>query len=143
MTMMKSCKLCSDRSAPHAHLERVTHSIRPLLSHDLKLRKVSGRHQISSDGKHLFDGWVFGRPRPRGPIDRPAIEIPPRKRRRITYDDDTDSSFDENPLAVEGQAQVASDPDGNRQLILGADFEDDEEDDEDFEPNEDEENRRR
>jgi hypothetical protein len=103
------------------------------------LRRVSGRHQISSDGKHLFDGWIFGRPRPRGPVDRPAIEIPPRKRRRITYDDDTDSSLDESPLSIEGQAQVASDSDGNRQLILSADFEDDEEDDEDFEPNEEEE----
>lgn len=104
------------------------------------MRKISGRHQISSDGKHLFDGWVFGRPRPRGPIDRPAIDIPPRKRRRITYDEDTDSSLDEDTIAIDGQAQVASDPEGNRQLILSADFEDDdEEDDEDFEPNEDEE----
>lgn len=131
---MRSCKSCSD--SPRTHVSDLIFSIRPLLSHDLKLRKVSGRHQISSDGKHLFDGSVFGRPRPRGPVDRPAIDIPPRKRRRITYDEDTDSSLDESSLAIEGQAQLTNDSDGNRQLILSAEFDDDDDDDEDFEPNE-------
>ncbi|KAL8336613.1 hypothetical protein RB601_000430 [Gaeumannomyces tritici] len=61
--------------------------IRPLLTPDLKKRHVSGRHQISSDGKHLVDGVPFGRPLLRQPRDRPAIKIPPRKRRRILAED--------------------------------------------------------
>lgn len=104
------------------------------------MRKVSGRHQITSDGRHLIDGCTFGRPKPRGPIDRPAIEIPPRKRRRLTYDVDTDSSLEGSPLAIEGEAQTTNDLDGNRQLILSADFEDDDMDeDEDFEPDDEDE----
>ena len=70
-------------------------SIRALQTSDLRIRKFSGRHQISSDGKHLIDGVAFGRPFLRR-ADRPAVRIPPRKRRRITYDE-------ENEVDVEGQ----------------------------------------
>ncbi|KAI9762079.1 MAG: hypothetical protein M1840_001488 [Geoglossum simile] len=62
--------------------------IRPLLSLDLRARKISGRHQISQDGRHLIDGVPFGRPFFRRPVGRPAVEIPPRKRRRLMGDDD-------------------------------------------------------
>ncbi|KAK7214966.1 hypothetical protein V2G26_002969 [Clonostachys chloroleuca] len=62
--------------------------IRSLLTDDLKRRRLSGRHQISSDGKHLVDGLAFGRPWLRTPGDRPPVTLPPRKRARITYDDD-------------------------------------------------------
>ncbi|MCJ1280959.1 hypothetical protein MMC26_000277 [Xylographa opegraphella] len=51
----------------------------------LRLRKISGRHQISWDGKHLIDGVAFGRPFLRR-ADRPPIKIPPRKRIRLTYE---------------------------------------------------------
>ncbi|KAL8281588.1 hypothetical protein RB597_009357 [Gaeumannomyces tritici] len=86
--------------------------IRPLLTPDLKKRHVSGRHQISSDGKHLVDGVPFGRPLLRQPRDRPAIKIPPRKRRRILaedpdspaaeddWDDDDDEDEDFQPLRL-------------------------------------------
>ncbi|KAG5987370.1 hypothetical protein E4U52_007668 [Claviceps spartinae] len=57
--------------------------IRPLLTDDVRRRRISGRYQISADGKHLFDGVPFGRPRLRAPRDRPAIELPARKRARI------------------------------------------------------------
>ncbi|KAG5943553.1 hypothetical protein E4U59_000264 [Claviceps monticola] len=57
--------------------------IRSLLTDDVRRRRISGRYQISADGKHLFDGVPFGRPRLRAPRDRPAIELPPRKRARI------------------------------------------------------------
>ena len=67
-------------------------SIRPLQTSDLRARKVSGRHQITEDGRHLIDGVPFGRPLLRRP-SRPAIQIPPRKRRRIAYlDDELDAS---------------------------------------------------
>lgn len=70
-------------------------SVRPLQTSDLRFRKVSGRHQISADGKHLIDGVAFGRPFLRRTA-RPPIRIPPRKRRRITYDDDSNDIFDEH-----------------------------------------------
>ncbi|PQE11074.1 clumping factor b protein [Rutstroemia sp. NJR-2017a BVV2] len=63
------------------------YSIRPLLTQDLRIRRISGRHQISSDGKHLVDGVAFGRPMLRRPANRPAIDIPPRKRRKLMLDE--------------------------------------------------------
>lgn len=106
------------------------------------MRRISGRHQISADGKHLVDGLAFGRPLLRRPADRPAVNIPPRKRRRVTYteDEDDDPSF----LALKGndeaEGEDSDDGNGNRQLVLHADFEDDDsENDEDFIPGEDEE----
>ena len=55
---------------------------------------MSGRDQISADGKHLIDGVAFGPPRLKAPRDRPPVDIPPLKRRRITYDEE---SQDEEP----------------------------------------------
>jgi hypothetical protein len=104
---------------------------------------MSGRHQISSDGKHLVDGIAFGRPLLRRPIDRPVVNIPPRKRQRITYTEAEDD--DESLLALVDRVPLEEgalehNEDGNRQLVLHADFEDDDsEDDEDFAPDEDDE----
>ena len=70
-------------------------SIRPLQTSDLRFRKVSGRHQISADGRHLIDGVAFGRSFLKR-TDRPPVIIPPRKRRRITYDEDSTEIFDEH-----------------------------------------------
>lgn len=93
-------------------------SIRALQTTDLRVRRISGRHQISADGKHLIDGVAFGRPYLRR-ADRPAIRIPPRKRRRITYDEEEDiddgeeindrqiivrTSFDDVDDAIAGDA---------------------------------------
>ena len=69
-------------------------SIRPLQTTDLRIRRISGRHQISIDGRHLVDGVAFGRPYLRR-TDRPAVRIPPRKRRRITYHENDNASEDE------------------------------------------------
>ncbi|KAF4582269.1 transcription factor atf21 [Ophiocordyceps camponoti-floridani] len=65
-------------------------TIRYLEGEDLKRRRLSGRHQITVDGKHLVDGLVFGRPWLRTPRDRPALDLPPRKRVRtsLEYEDD-------------------------------------------------------
>lgn len=108
------------------------YSIRPLQTQDLRFRKISGRHQIDSDGKHLVDGVAFGRPFLRR-ADRPAINIPPRKRRRITYDEEDD--FDER------------EPINDRQVMIRAGFDDtddatagnESDDEEDFAPDEEEE----
>jgi hypothetical protein len=51
-----------------------------------RARTLTGRHQISDDGRRLVDGIPFGRPYLRNP-SRPAVRIPPRKRQRI---DDVD-----------------------------------------------------
>ncbi|KAL4753400.1 hypothetical protein BDW72DRAFT_32189 [Aspergillus terricola var. indicus] len=57
--------------------------IRALQISDLKARQISGRHQISADGRHLIDGVPFGKPfLKRSTSSRPAITIPPRKKRR-------------------------------------------------------------
>ncbi|CAH0017981.1 unnamed protein product [Clonostachys rhizophaga] len=78
--------------------------IRSLLTDDLKRRRLSGRHQISSDGKHLVDGLAFGRPWLRTPGDRPPVTLPPRKRARITYDDDElDDEEDQEEEEVRGK----------------------------------------
>jgi hypothetical protein len=47
-----------------------------------RARTLTGRHQISDDGRHLVDGVPYGRPYLRHP-NRPAVRIPPRKRRRL------------------------------------------------------------
>ncbi|KAI2621312.1 hypothetical protein GGS21DRAFT_385984 [Xylaria nigripes] len=70
--------------------------IRALDRDDHRRRRVSGRVQISSDGRHLIDGVPFGRPLLKGPISRPAVCIPPRKRLRLAYkqrDDDSSILF--------------------------------------------------
>lgn len=75
---------------------------------------------------------AFGRPFLRR-ADRPAIRIPPRKRRRITYDEEDDF--------------VPEEPSYDRQVIVRAGFDDADEataglesdDEEDFVPDEDEE----
>jgi hypothetical protein len=57
-------------------------TIRALQTSDLRVRKLGGRHQISPDGRHLFDGVAFGRPYLRKTA-RPAFRIPSRKRRKL------------------------------------------------------------
>ncbi|KAM3515067.1 hypothetical protein MY11210_001305 [Beauveria gryllotalpidicola] len=77
--------------------------IRPLLSDDLKRRRRSGRHQISTSGKHLVDGIAFGRPWLHLPADRPALELPPRKRARIAYGDEDDDDDDDDDDDAESE----------------------------------------
>ncbi|TLD33900.1 hypothetical protein PspLS_01602 [Pyricularia sp. CBS 133598] len=79
--------------------------IRPLLTPDLKKRRLSGRDQISTDGRHLVDGVPYGRPLLRHPLNRPSIDIPPRKRQRLLSDGQDDSTLsqleDEGSLSEE------------------------------------------
>ena len=100
--------------------------IRPLQTSDLRVRRVSGRHQISEDGKHLIDGVAFGRQYLRK-TSRPAVRIPPRKRRRVTCDED--------------EYDLSESPENNQQIVVRAGFEDadapgfeEEENDENFDP---------
>ncbi|TLS21037.1 uncharacterized protein PpBr36_10700 [Pyricularia pennisetigena] len=77
--------------------------IRPLLTPDLKKRRLSGRDQISTDGRHLVDGVPYGRPLLRHQLNRPSIHIPPRKRQRLLSDDQDDEdnlSGEQPPLQI-------------------------------------------
>ncbi|ESZ94447.1 hypothetical protein SBOR_5165 [Sclerotinia borealis F-4128] len=126
--------------------------IRPLLTHDLRVRRISGRHQISSDGRHLVDGVAFGRPMLKRPVNRPAINIPPRKRPRITIDEN-DEDDDEDDEEDEEDEDSSTEDLGNSEPVKRVSFlsnldededeDEDDEDDDDFEPggddNEDEE----
>ncbi|KAH8599449.1 hypothetical protein B0O99DRAFT_613931 [Bisporella sp. PMI_857] len=120
--------------------------IRPLLTQDLKIRRISGRHQISADGKHLVDGLAFGRPLLRRVADRPEVTIPPRKRRKVTYNEAEDDSDDESVLVIKSKADRGDDAESNsannQQLIIHPDYDDDddsEDDDDDFIPGDDDE----
>ena len=72
---------------------------------DLRARRLCGRHQITADGKHLIDGVPFGLPfLHRNNSNRPAITIPPRKKRRTVlsgwepeagYGDENDNADEE------------------------------------------------
>jgi hypothetical protein len=76
----------------------------------------------------------------RRPIDRPAVNIPPRRRGRF----DLDNEENENSLPEwEGRTPLDTydlerGEDDGRRLLLDADFGDDSSDDGDFEPAEDE-----
>ena len=62
------------------------YSIRALQLADLRTRRLCGRHQITTEGKHLIDGVAFGSPfLKRTTSTRPAITIPPRKKRRTVF----------------------------------------------------------
>ncbi|KAL2158308.1 hypothetical protein VTH06DRAFT_4629 [Thermothelomyces fergusii] len=82
--------------------------IRALDTNDRRKRRLAGRDQISRDGKHLIDGVAFGRPRLKTPRDRPPVDIPPLKRRRLTYGDDSDEDDQPRLLLTEhGENQTA------------------------------------
>ena len=64
--------------------------VRCLGSEELRERRRGGRMQITSDGRHLIDGVVFGRKwiKPMADMGRPGITIPPRKRRRLLVNEE-------------------------------------------------------
>ncbi|CEI63148.1 hypothetical protein FVEN_g308 [Fusarium venenatum] len=97
--------------------------IRSLSTGDLKRRRLSGRHQISLDGKHLIDGLAFGRPWLRAPRDRPALDLPPRKRARITYEEELEEE-EEDPSEEDSSEEDYTEEDSgdeedpSKQLLL-------------------------
>ncbi|CAD0087787.1 unnamed protein product [Aureobasidium vineae] len=126
--------------------------IQPLQTNDIRARNLSGRHQISRDGRHLVDGIAFGRPLLRAPAHAP-IRIPPRKRARL------DPSLEESDAASQlgdfGPSPSDSEPRTRSKTqkhvtfspeFLQADYEDngamifddsDDEDDELYDPSDD------
>ncbi|OOQ87382.1 hypothetical protein PEBR_17264 [Penicillium brasilianum] len=85
--------------------------IRALQLADLRARRLCGRHQITGDGKHLIDGVPFGMPfYKRTTSSRPAITIPPRKKRRTVFSGwDQGPAFGYEDANVGAQAEEAGD----------------------------------
>jgi hypothetical protein len=122
----------STSSIDLADLSSLAGRIRALQLADLRARRVSGRHQISADGRHLIDGVPFGRPfSKRSLSSRPGITIPPRKKRRTLLpawgrgipDDEEDAEWEPTQDAGDQLALVpdneSSDEDGAARHDIG------------------------
>jgi hypothetical protein len=97
--------------------------IRALKTQDLRARRLGGRHQISSDGRHLIDGVAFGRQwLKKG--GRPAVQIPPRKRRLKIRSALDLAAQEAGPLAITGgeYADECGDGDGDSEEEEDSDF---------------------
>jgi len=113
-------------------------SIRPLLTAEVRARALTGRIQISNAGQHLVDGVPFGRPLLRDLPNRPAVDIPPRKRRRI--EEDTSAGEEESETVGLITYPSSSGTSRSGKVVQFANLqnepEDSEEDDGDFIPQE-------
>ena len=127
---------------------------------EVRARTLTGRDQISDGGQHLVDGVPFGRPYLRQP-NRPAVRIPPRKRRRLDdgqSDDDTEavglltehgepSELRDDVATLNGHKGSGNKASRAQRVVKSVQFEqpemddsdDSEEDDDDFAPEEAEE----
>ncbi|OCL07729.1 hypothetical protein AOQ84DRAFT_440025 [Glonium stellatum] len=105
--------------------------IRALQTPDVRARTLSGRYQISENGQHLIDGIPFGRPYLRQP-NRPAIHIPPRKRRRLTYGEGGEEERDGE--GTQGTVPSGLIPQHWKLALDNPDDDEDDEDDGDFDP---------
>lgn len=111
--------------------------IRALQIADLRTRRLSGRHQISMDGKHLIDGVPFGRPylKRSSSSSRPAISIPPRKKRRTLGSNTGYEEEDTVWAPVEHEAtgkEISVLPGTYQEGIDDREAQDEESDDEDY-----------
>ena len=87
--------------------------IKPLQFVDLRSRSLTGRNQISLDGRHLVDGVPFGRPALKAPL-RPEVRIPPRKKRKLLQDEQEEEQIAEGArllLTPYGEELVNEDED--------------------------------
>ena len=88
--------------------EEVT--VKPLQWVDVRARTITGRNQISPDGRHMMDGVPFGRNMLTKP-KRPDLVIPPRKRRRISQEESEGAQAGQHPLMENGNGLVDEDED--------------------------------
>ncbi|KAI3333211.1 hypothetical protein F4824DRAFT_252597 [Ustulina deusta] len=95
--------------------------IRSLDRDDHRRRRISGRHQISSDGRHLIDGIPFGRPHLKTTTGRPNIYIPPLKRARLAYTQQDGHDFDGDPETETDPPLLLAngEPHGDERAIIG------------------------
>ena len=118
--------------------------VRCLSSEELRERRRGGRLQITSDGRHLIDGVVFGRKwiKPMADMGRPGITIPPRKRRRLLMNEEDavlpqeevqailDENADEDDDYVEAIDEDKENIRPDKSVKMRLTFDDDDDDDE-------------
>ncbi|KAI5304742.1 hypothetical protein KEM56_006009 [Ascosphaera pollenicola] len=89
--------------------------IRPLQPQEVRARRLTGRRQITAYGTHLIDGIPFGSKFRLGALGmRPPVRIPPRKDRRLMYDDladgnDQNSDYDAQQYLQEDEKESEED----------------------------------
>jgi hypothetical protein len=103
--------------------------VRALDNNDLRLRRLGGRHQITSDGRHLIDGVSFGKRRLRE-AHRPRLTIPPRKKRRMLGEDQNETENEE--IAGETLQSESGTNGYTTAMVPYVGGEDEDDDDEDF-----------
>lgn len=110
-------------------------TIKPLGWEDLRKRAMTGRDQISADGRHLYDGVAFGRPAVKAPI-RPRVKIPPRKKVKLSQEEAPVTAQDPRPLKTAKTPLMLTNGVNGHAAGPPPDPEDseDDEDDEDYEP---------
>ncbi|OJD17645.1 hypothetical protein AJ78_02295 [Emergomyces pasteurianus Ep9510] len=118
--------------------------IRALQPGDLMARRLTGRHQISIDGKHLIDGVPFGKPYIQKAVSsRPPVTIPPRKKRRLNFggwrvDDALAEEFNDEEDDDENDPNWEEGADGTgKELAVIAGDEDEDDDEYDYQSNSD------
>jgi hypothetical protein len=92
--------------------------IRPLQYVDVRARTMTGRDQISQDGRHLVDGIPYGKPNLKGAV-RPKLRIPPRKRQKLGREQPDDASDGQLLLTANG-VDVDSDEDEEDEDFVSA-----------------------
>ena len=107
--------------------------IRALNNDDLRVRRLGGRHQITSDGRHLIDGVAFGK-RWLRQTSRPGIIIQARKKRRLLPEEDSVLDTEEGVNRILPSSPNTGHEDHAAALVpfVGDEDDDDEEDDEDY-----------
>ncbi|EER44475.1 conserved hypothetical protein [Histoplasma capsulatum H143] len=111
--------------------------------------RLTGRHQITIDGKHLIDGVPFGKPYiQKATSSRPPITIPPRKKRRLNFggwriDDALAGDYnDEDEYDEENDPEWKEEVDGaGKELVVAArdvDHSDDDDDEYEYQSESDE-----
>ena len=124
MCIIVPSKVCSRKTMRSCTLQKATftwlhilmecvYRIRSITPHDRRFRRVSGRWQVSADGRRLYDGVPFGRPFLQRRAPRPLVRIPSSKRARIGYYDEEDDDYEQGVESDTRNQIVLRDEDSN------------------------------
>ena len=71
----------------------------------MRQRRISGRKQVTTDGRHIIDGVAFGRPYLKR-LSRPSVDVQPNKRVKRTHDGEDEDGELESGLPSSSQELV-------------------------------------